>query len=124
MKKFKLVVLALILIFAILAMFLFGTQKKEINHKPIVSVSTFFIYDIVKHIAGTSVEIVNMIPFGVDPHSFEITPKIMAGIEKSSLVFLTGAGLEPWSDHISFKSKSTKCNTCNYFVKTTTFRTF
>jgi zinc transport system substrate-binding protein len=46
------------------------------------------------------------LPFGVDPHSFEITPNIMSKIEHSNLVFYSGAGLEPWVDRMTFKSKA------------------
>jgi len=71
-----------------------------------IAVSTFALYDIVKHIAGDSVEIVNMIPFGTDPHSFEPTPKLMADIEKSALVIYSGAGLEPWIKKVQFKTEA------------------
>jgi zinc transport system substrate-binding protein len=82
-------------------------DKKESElTKPMVAVSTFSIYDITKHIAGDKVKIINILPFGVDPHSFEPTPKLMADIEKSSLVFYSGAGLEPWVGAIEFKCKA------------------
>jgi len=106
MKNFKIIALFLVLLFIFLEIFVFSKQTEEKSHKPLISVSTFVLYDIVKNIAADSVTVVNIIPFGVDPHSFEITPKIMAGIEKSSLVFYSGAGLEPWIEKMSFKSKS------------------
>ena len=106
MKNFKIIALFLILLFVLLELFVFSKKTEEKSLKPIVSVSTFSIYDIVKHIADDSVTIVNMIPFGVDPHSFELTPKIMANIERSSLVLYSGAGLEPWIEKLEFKSKA------------------
>lgn len=106
MKIFKIIALLLIVLFLLLEIFVFNTDEKKSLSKPIVSVSTFTLYDITKHIAGESVELVNILPFGVDPHSFELTPMIMAKIEKSSVVFYSGAGLEPWIDKIHFKTKS------------------
>ena len=80
-------------------------QKDEVlsDSKPIVSLSTFSLFDIAKHITGNSMELVMILPFGVDAHSFEPTPKLMAKIQKSSLVVYSGAGLEPWIDGFEFK---------------------
>ncbi|MDQ7067302.1 MAG: zinc ABC transporter substrate-binding protein [Sulfurimonas sp.] len=102
MKIFKIVAVLLVLVFMFLELVIFSTDTKKEFTKPLVSVSTFSLYDITKHIAGESIEIVNILPFGVDPHSFGLTPKIMAKIEKSTLVFYSGAGLEPWIDKIAF----------------------
>ena len=102
MKIFKIVAVFLLVLFLLLELIAFSSDSEIKLDKPLVSVSTFSLYDITKHIAGQSVEIVNILPFGVDPHSFELTPKIMAKIENSSLVIYSGAGLEPWIQKISF----------------------
>jgi len=107
MKKFRILALVLVVLFVLIEIFVFNKTEEKVDTKPIVSVSSFFLYDITKHIAQDSAEIVNILPFGVDPHSFEMTPKIMAKIEKSSLVLFSGAGLEPWISQIEFKCKAT-----------------
>ncbi|MEA1983055.1 MAG: metal ABC transporter substrate-binding protein [Campylobacterota bacterium] len=106
MKNF--VIIALVLVVGLLSLQLFVAQEDSTKEslKPIISVSTFSLYDITKHIAGDSIEIVNILPFGVDPHSFEPTPKLMASIQKSSLSIYSGAGLEPWIENIIFKNRS------------------
>jgi zinc transport system substrate-binding protein len=107
MKNIRLIALLLIVLFG--AIFLLSSTKQKANmevKKPIVAVTTFALYDIVKHIAQDSVEIVNILPFGVDPHSFEPTPRIMAKIEKSSLIIYSGAGLEPWTEGFNFPAKA------------------
>jgi zinc transport system substrate-binding protein len=106
MKKFKILAVVLVVLFILVEVFIFNKSKKSQVQKPIVTVSSFFLYDITKHIAKDKVEIVNILPFGVDPHSFEMTPDIMSKIEHSNLVFYSGAGLEPWVDRIKFKSKA------------------
>jgi zinc transport system substrate-binding protein len=105
MKNLKIIFVILIAAMAILLLFMSQNSAKPVTQKPIVSVTTFALYDIVKHIAGDSVEIVHILPFGVDPHSFEPTPQLMAKIEKSSLMIYSGAGLEPWTQGFRFKSK-------------------
>jgi len=106
MRNFKFVIFVLIIALFILQMVVSKSDSQKLSQKPTVAVSTFALYDITKHIAGESVEIVNILPFGVDPHSFEPTPKLMVKIEKSSLVLYSGAGLEPWTKGFTFKSKA------------------
>ncbi len=109
MKDFRNIIFVLIVIMFSLQMFLMESDKKSEESKepskPIVAVSTFSIYDITKHIAGESVEIVNILPFGVDAHSFEPTPKLMVALAKSKLVIYSGAGLEPWTQGFEFQSR-------------------
>jgi zinc transport system substrate-binding protein len=105
MKNIKLILILLALFLLLLFSFVKfdATQEKE-QQKPVVAVTTFALYDIVKHIAQDSVEIVNILPFGVDPHSFEPTPQLMAKLEKSALIIYSGAGLEPWIQNFTFKA--------------------
>ena len=97
-----------VLFVAIVGVLLFiSMEKKQVKQiKPIVGATTFALYDITKHIAGDTVNLVNILPFGVDPHSFEPTPKLMVKIAKSRLVFYSGAGLEPWIANFQFKGKA------------------
>jgi len=105
MKKSTIIIL---IFFVAMALFALLVSKKQLpvkNRKPIVALTTFPLYDIAKHIGGKSIEIINILPFGVEPHDYEPTPKIMADIEKASLVVYSGAGLEPWTHGFSFKGK-------------------
>ncbi len=81
-------------------------QADESKQKPRIAASTFSLYDIAKNIAGDSAEVFMIMPFGVDAHSYEPSPKQMAKISKSSLVLYSGAGLEPWIDGFEFKNRA------------------
>jgi zinc transport system substrate-binding protein len=105
MKKSTTIIIFLFIAMVLVAVSLSKKQQTLRNTKVIVAVTTFSLYDITKHIAGKSIKIVNILPFGVDPHDYEPTPKTMANIEKASLVIYSGAGLEPWTHGFSFKSK-------------------
>ena len=91
--------------FIILALFTSACSETEKETRPIIAVTTFSLYDITKHIAGESVKIVNILPFGVEPHEYEPTPRLIASIEKSALVLYSGAGLEPWTAGFEFKNR-------------------
>ena len=106
MKNLKIIGIILITAIAVLLFFISTNTTKPKNQKPIVSVTTFALYDIVRHIGGNTVQTVHILPFGVDPHSFEPTPRLMAKIEKSALVIYSGAGLEPWTKGFHFKTKA------------------
>jgi len=106
MKNLKIIIFILVALAIVLQLFLMNGSQKELSTKPTISISTFSLYDITKHIAGDSVRLVNILPFGVDPHSFEPTPKLMSEIEKSNLIIYSGAGLEPWIHGFSFKGKA------------------
>jgi len=105
-KNLKIIGAVLIAAIVVLLFFISNDTAKKKNKKPIVAVTTFALYDITKHIAGNTIEIVHILPFGVDPHSFEPTPRLMAKIEKSALVIYSGAGLEPWVNGFHFKAKA------------------
>jgi len=108
MKRFKSLILFLaFVVFFVQLYVVFQKKEKEIiSQKPWIAVSTFSLYDIVKHIGDDNVVVVNILPFGVDPHSFEPTPKLMAEIERSDLVLYSGAGLEPWTHGFAFKNRA------------------
>ena len=107
MKNLKNIIFVLVVIAFIFAITTLSnkTQNGDGVSKPMFSLSTFSLYDIAHHIAGDSVELVMILPFGVDPHSFEPTPKLMAKISNSKLVVYSGAGLEPWTDGFDFKGR-------------------
>ena len=80
-------------------------KKESADTKTKVAVTTFALYDIVKNITHNRVEIVKILPFGVDVHSFEPTPKLMVELQNSDLVIISGAGLEPWATKFEFKNR-------------------
>ena len=106
MKNLRIIGIILIAAIAVLLFFISNDTTEQKNQKPLVAVTTFALYDITTHIAGNTVEIVHILPFGVDPHSFEPTPQLMAKIEKSALVIYSGAGLEPWVQGFPFKART------------------
>ena len=90
-------------------LFLLNKKDKTLEQKQSselsVSVSSFALFDITTAIAKNSLHVLSILPFGVDPHSYEPTPRIMAAIEKSNLVIYSGSGLEPWIHNYTFKQK-------------------
>jgi len=105
-KNVKIIVSFLLLFFSVVGCGEKGTHGSAVKTKPLVAITTFALYDVVRAIGAKEVELVTILPFGVDPHSFEPTPKLMAKIERADIVFYSGAGLEPWVENLSFKHKA------------------
>lgn len=98
MKKVAFLVFVLTLFVAVL--FWVQKEKDTASHLPKITVSTFALYDIVKHIGGNNINVEMVIPFGVEIHSFEPTPKTIIEIQKSRFFFYSGADLEPWVSNL------------------------
>lgn len=103
MKK-ALILGLVVLIFTIAIVWTNTKSYQSLADTPRIGTSTFALYDIVKHIAPESVEVFMVMPFGVDIHSFEPTPKSMAQVQGSDYFFYSGAGLEPWTAPFATKA--------------------
>ena len=55
-----------------------------------------FLADIAQQVAGNRTHVDGLIPAGLDPHSFEPTPREMAKVADCDLLLISGAGLEEW----------------------------
>lgn len=55
-----------------------------------------FLANIAQQVAGDRTQVDGLIPAGLDPHSFEPTPREMAEVADCDLLIISGAGLEEW----------------------------
>jgi ABC-type Zn uptake system ZnuABC Zn-binding protein ZnuA len=55
-----------------------------------------FLADMAQQVAGNRLQVETLIPLGVDPHSFEVTPKDVAAISQTDVLIVNGFGLESW----------------------------
>jgi len=106
-KNYIYIAFPIILALSLSLVFMFEDNEQESpDTKKVVSLSTFTLYDIAQHIAEDTLELVRIIPSGVDIHAYEPTPNIMAKVEKSNLLIYNGAQLEPWLGSFNFKHKA------------------
>lgn len=73
---------------------------------PYVVTTLFPQYDFVRQIAGPYVEVVLMVPPGVEPHAYEPTPRDMVGLEDAQAFIFTGELMEPWAKKVIAAVKS------------------
>lgn len=55
-----------------------------------------FLADVTRQISADRVIIDSLIPVGVDPHSFEPTPRDMQTVAQAKMIVTNGGGLENW----------------------------
>ncbi len=66
-----------------------------------VYASFYPLYDFSLKIGGDRVEVVNMVPPGVEPHDWEPGPRLVAGLHAADILVYNGLGLEPWVEKIT-----------------------
>jgi zinc transport system substrate-binding protein len=77
-------------------------QRTNVSNSslPVVYTSIYPLYDFTKKIGGEKITVINLTPFGAEPHSFEPSPKLLAKLSKASLFLYNGAGMEPYLEKL------------------------
>ena len=77
-------------------------REKEVFKTDKLKVCTSFytVYDFVNKIGGDKIEIINLIPAGVEPHDFEPKPKDLVTLSKADVLICNGLGMEGWINKI------------------------
>lgn len=68
--------------------------------KPVVIATLFPQYDFVRQVAGDRVQVSLLLPPGVESHSYDPTPRDIAGIGEADVFLYTGVVMEPWAAKI------------------------
>lgn len=76
------------------------TPKTAETNKLQVTASFYPLYFMAAQIGGDKVEVINIMPAGVEPHDYEPTARELAKMASSRLIILNGGGLEAWSDNL------------------------
>ncbi|MFC1879663.1 metal ABC transporter substrate-binding protein, partial [Chloroflexota bacterium] len=59
-----------------------------------VVATTTIVSDILQHVGGDKIALTTLLPWGVDPHSYEPVPQDIARVSDADVIFAHGAGLE------------------------------
>lgn len=66
--------------------------------KPKIASTIFPLYDMAKNIVGDKFDVIQILPPGASPHTYELTPKQVKQLQGVSAVFSIGHGLDSWTD--------------------------
>jgi ABC-type Zn uptake system ZnuABC Zn-binding protein ZnuA len=77
-----------------------GASPTSQGTPPKVLAVESFLADIAQNVAGDRLTVGTLIPVGVDPHTFEPTPRDVARIADSNVLIVNGGGLETWLERV------------------------
>ncbi|PIS42965.1 MAG: hypothetical protein COT24_00785 [Candidatus Kerfeldbacteria bacterium CG08_land_8_20_14_0_20_40_16] len=96
-----LTVLVLISISIIGLIVIYGKEENTTSDQIKIGATIFPLYDIARNIAGDKIEVVNILPPGASPHTFEITPEKVKELQNTKVVFAIGQGLDDWMNDLT-----------------------
>jgi zinc transport system substrate-binding protein len=99
MKPIVNLVVCLLLAFSVIA----GCASKQsvMEEGKVNVVTSFFpLYDFATVIGGEHVNVINMVPAGVEPHDWSPKSQDMTNISKAQMFIYQGAGFEGWTEDV------------------------
>jgi len=92
---------ALILVVLLLIVFLgeilmFDNNSHAQDNKVFIAVTSYPLYEITNKLIGSEVEVLKLIPYGVETHAYTPSVKTMSSILHAKLFIYNGLGMEPW----------------------------
>ena len=73
-----------------------NNDTKQDTEKITVIASFYPFYEIAKEIGGNNTVVTTVIPFGVEPHDWEITPQQIPAIMEADMIIYNGIGFDAW----------------------------
>ena len=99
-RKILLVAVLLIVLFGVYTLFSHSVKEPVDEARVKVVVTIFPLYDMARVIGGDRILLTQLLPPGVEAHSFEPSPSDMVKIDEADLFVYAGPAMEPWADDI------------------------
>jgi zinc transport system substrate-binding protein len=71
-------------------------SSRQDSEKIKVVASFYPFYEIAKEIGGNNTIVTSVIPMGVEPHDWELTPQQIPGIIEADMIIYNGIGFDSW----------------------------
>lgn len=103
MKKGKIIIFTITLMATI---FMFGCSKgnsesfPKNNGKINVATSFYIMNDFASKIGGDKINLINLVPSGMEPHDFEPKTRDITRLKAANVFIYNGAGMEGWVDKV------------------------
>jgi zinc transport system substrate-binding protein len=69
--------------------------------RPLVIASFFTLADFARQVAGDRVEVVSLVPAGVESHDWEPSPRDVTRVEKATVFIYNGSGFDPGAERLA-----------------------
>jgi len=97
MKKAYLVCILLVCFFVLIGA---GCKKQNNNGKIRVATTIFPLFDITKNITGDKIDVIQILPLGASPHTFELTSAKAKELQGVFDIFMVGFGIDNWASSV------------------------
>ena len=78
-----------------------GCSKPQPSTKPKIAATIFPLCDIARNIVGDRMDVVEILPPGASPHTYQVTPQHVEGLRGVRIIFRIGHGLDDWAGAIA-----------------------
>lgn len=118
-KKIKwLIVILIIILISLGVYFLINNNQKKLKGNKIKVATTIFpLFDITKNIAGDKIDVIQILPIGASPHTFELTATKAKELQGVSDIFMIGLGLDNWASTVKDISNDVNLVTVDKNIK-------
>ncbi len=100
-NKFVYILIVVLLIIGAVLFLLPQEPKIEQIQELTIAATVFPISDIARNVGRDEVKVVNILPPGASPHTFELTPSQVKELQNARVVFTIGHGLDDWAADIA-----------------------
>ena len=94
-------ILAIFMVLMCVCLCACGNKSTFKTDKLKVCTSFYTVYDFVQKIGGDKIEIINLVPSGVEPHDWEPNPRDLVILEQADVLVCNGLGMESWLSKIT-----------------------
>lgn len=81
--------------------FLVSKQPVSQGNKLKIAATIFPVFDIARNIVGDKIQVIQIVPPGASPHTFEVTPQTALELQGVKAIFKIGNGLDDWIDGVA-----------------------
>jgi zinc transport system substrate-binding protein len=111
--QIKLAIIAISIVIPLSSIVVYETnsvqQFTKIDNSKLEVISSFSpLYEFSRNVGQEKVDVVLLVPVGVEPHDWEPTVKDVQRMQKSDLIIINGMGFENWVDNLQETNYSGK----------------
>jgi len=111
--QIKLAIIAISIVIPLSSIVVYETnsvqQFTKIDNSKLEVISSFSpLYEFSRNVGQEKVDVVLLVPVGVEPHDWEPTVKDVQRMQKSDLIIINGIGFENWVDNLQETNYSGK----------------
>ena len=111
--QIKFAIIAISVIIPLSSIVVYGTNSYQqfttIDNSKLQVIASFNpLYEFSKNVGQEKVDVILLVPVGVEPHDWEPTVKDVQRMQKSDLIIINGLGFENWVDNLQETNYSGK----------------